>query len=87
MFVGGAVVEDDVDCLVRRSIALDHVQKTYVPWCGLAVLEEMSGIKTRANDPFLDWVAAIGGHELLSHEVGMLAKAADLIAIISAGAD
>ncbi|RWA57947.1 MAG: class II histone deacetylase [Mesorhizobium sp.] len=53
--------------------------EAYVPWCGLAVMEELSGIRTEASDPFLDWVGSIGGHELKPHEDAVLSRAAALI--------
>jgi acetoin utilization deacetylase AcuC-like enzyme len=40
----------------------------YVPFCGLAVLEELSGIRTEADDPFLDFLSAIAGQDLAPHQ-------------------
>lgn len=53
--------------------------EAYVPWCGLAVMEELSGIRTEASDPFLGWIGSIGGHELKPHEDAVLTRAAALI--------
>jgi acetoin utilization deacetylase AcuC-like enzyme len=53
--------------------------EVYVPWCGLAVVEQLSGIKTEANDPYFDWVGAIGGHELKPAEKAVIEKAAGLV--------
>lgn len=53
--------------------------EAYVPWCGLAVIEEMSGVKTEAQDPFMDWIGTIGGHELKPAEVDVLEKAASIV--------
>jgi acetoin utilization deacetylase AcuC-like enzyme len=36
----------------------------YVPFCGLAVLETMSGIKTGVTDPYLDFAAGMAGQSL-----------------------
>ncbi len=48
----------------------------YVPFCGLAVIEAMSGIKTPANDPFVagldDRVAA----QLMPHQLEFVERAA-----------
>ena len=56
--------------------------EAYTPWCGLAVIEEISGLKTDANDPHLEWIGAIGGHELKSAEADVLETAASLVARI-----
>lgn len=47
-----------------------------VPFHGLAVMEELSGVRTDVADPFLEWHEAIGGHELLPHQDAMIALAA-----------
>ena len=39
---------------ISGQLATEDVYKRQVPWCGLAVIEEMSGVKTEANDPFMD---------------------------------
>lgn len=36
----------------------------YVPFCGLAVLEAMSGQKSGVEDPYLDFAAGMGFHDL-----------------------
>jgi acetoin utilization deacetylase AcuC-like enzyme len=53
--------------------------EAYVPWCGLAVIEEMSGVKTEANDPFMDWIGTIGGHDLKPAEVKILERAIGIV--------
>ena len=53
--------------------------EVYVPWCGLAVMETLSGIKTEADDPYFGWVGAIGGHELKPAEAAVIAAAKKLI--------
>ncbi|MQA14301.1 MAG: hypothetical protein GEV09_09050 [Pseudonocardiaceae bacterium] len=40
----------------------------YVPFCGLAVFEELSGIRTKVEDPFLDFLSALGGMDLQPHQ-------------------
>jgi len=59
--------------------------EAYVPWCGLAVIEEISGVKTEADDPHLDWIGAIGGHELKPAEADVLRRAAALIGGVPGG--
>ncbi len=70
------------DRLCEGRLMMTHeggYSETYVPWCGLAVLEEMSGIKTEAQDPYLGWFGLIGGHELKPHENEVLIQAAALV--------
>lgn len=40
----------------------------YVPFCGLAVIEELAGRRSEAEDPFLDGWSSIGGQELQPHQ-------------------
>ena len=40
----------------------------YVPFCGLAVVEELSGIMTGAEDPFLEFLGAYPHHEVQPHQ-------------------
>lgn len=37
---------------------------SYVPFCGLAVLEELSGHRTEVEDPLIGWYSAVGGQAL-----------------------
>ena len=50
--------------------------RSSVPFHGLAVMEELSGIQTGVVDPFLEWQSGIGGHELLPHQEAVIAAAA-----------
>jgi acetoin utilization deacetylase AcuC-like enzyme len=52
----------------------------YVPFCGLAVLEEMAGLRTQAADPYLEELMQMGGHELLPHQAAVIDAAAKLAA-------
>ena len=49
----------------------------YVPFCGLAVLEEMAGVHT-LDDPFQPVVAGMSGHELKPAEASVVSAARDL---------
>jgi len=40
----------------------------YVPFCGLAVIEELAGVRTAVEDPFLEELAGLGGQELQPHQ-------------------
>jgi len=54
----------------------------YVPYCGLAILEEMAGVRTGLEDPLLDLLAAFGGQELQPHQDAVIQKAAQLAAAL-----
>ncbi|TDD91008.1 class II histone deacetylase [Actinomadura rubrisoli] len=59
----------------------------YVPFCGLAVVEALAGIRTAVTDPFLEDLLAIPGQELTVHQREAVARAAaalDLEAVRSA---
>jgi acetoin utilization deacetylase AcuC-like enzyme len=52
----------------------------YVPFCGLAVLETMSGVPV-LDDPFLELVAGFAGHGLKPTEAEVIAAAAGQIPV------
>lgn len=56
----------------------------YVPFIGLAVLEEISGIRTDIDDPYLFICAGAGGQDLQPHQAAVIDAAAALIADIPA---
>jgi len=49
---------------------------TYAPFCGLAVIEELSGEWSGVEDPLAGWYAAIGGQDLQPHHDVLLERAA-----------
>jgi acetoin utilization deacetylase AcuC-like enzyme len=52
----------------------------YVPFCGLATLEALSGIRTEVADPYLPIFAGMGGQSLQPHQEAVIAAAATLVA-------
>ncbi len=59
------------DRLCGGRLVLSHeggYAPTYVPFCGLAVMEELSGQRSLAEDPYLNWAATAGGQELQPHQ-------------------
>ena len=46
----------------------------YAPYCGLAVLEELSGIRTAVEDPFLPIFEGYGYQELQPHQDAVIAR-------------
>ncbi len=51
----------------------------YVPYCGLAILEEMAGVRTGLEDPLLGLLAAFGGQDLQPHQDAVIREAAKLV--------
>jgi acetoin utilization deacetylase AcuC-like enzyme len=51
----------------------------YVPYCGLAVLEELAGIETHIEDPWESLMTAWGGQELQPHQSAAIEAAAALV--------
>ena len=49
----------------------------YVPYCGLAVLERMSGHDTEVDDQFLGFINNYGGQKLLPHQQAAIDEVAE----------
>jgi acetoin utilization deacetylase AcuC-like enzyme len=54
----------------------------YVPFCGLAVVEELAGERTEVVDPYLDEARRMVGHSLISAQVEVIDAAAQLVRTI-----
>jgi len=54
----------------------------YVPYCGLAILEELSGRRTDVADPLLDLLASFGGQDLQPHQDVVIREAMKLAAAV-----
>jgi acetoin utilization deacetylase AcuC-like enzyme len=66
------------DEVCEGRLVVEHeggYSSAYVPFCGLAVVEELSGIASGVEDPFLPVFAAMGGQELLRHQETAIAAA------------
>ena len=50
-----------------------------VPFFGLAVLEQLSGIRTSVEDPFQPFLAGLGGHPLQPHQDALLKQIEPLL--------
>jgi acetoin utilization deacetylase AcuC-like enzyme len=71
------------DELCGGRLVLSHeggYAPTYVPFCGLAVMEELTGITTAAGDPMAGWGATAGGQELQPHQDALIRQCEDLVA-------
>jgi acetoin utilization deacetylase AcuC-like enzyme len=51
----------------------------YVPFCGLAVIEEFAGIRTPVVDPYLEELMSMGGQEIEPHQAAAIDAAAALV--------
>ena len=73
---------DAASDLCRGRLVLAHeggYSESYVPFCGLAIIEELSGIRTEVADPFLDLTRSRGYQELQPHQERVLDRACDLL--------
>jgi acetoin utilization deacetylase AcuC-like enzyme len=76
------------DSLCAGRLVATHeggYSNAYVPFCGLAVLEEFAGIRTGASDPYLEELMQMGGQELQPHQAAAIAAAAGLVRNIPQG--
>jgi acetoin utilization deacetylase AcuC-like enzyme len=58
----------------------------YVPYCGLAILEEMAGFRTEVADPLLELLASFGGQEIQPHQEAVVREAEKLAIALRAQA-
>lgn len=57
----------------------------YVPFCGLAAIEEMTGVRSEISDPFLFIFETMGGQALQPHQAAVIDAAARLAARVPNG--
>ena len=77
-----ALLMQAADTLCDGRIVMTHeggYSSHYVPYCGLAVLEQLSGINTGLADPFRPHFRDIGQQELQPHQAAAIAAAAALV--------
>jgi len=58
----------------------------YVPYCGLAIIEELAGVRTGLDDPILGTLAGFGGQDIQPHQEAVVQQAAKLAAGLSPAA-
>ncbi|MDH5451718.1 MAG: class II histone deacetylase [Paracoccaceae bacterium] len=83
-----ALLMSAADTLCNGRIVMTHeggYSAAYVPYCGLAVLEEMSGIMTGVKDPFLADFANFGQQALQPHQAAAISAAAKLLEDVPKG--
>lgn len=82
-----AMLIDAAERLCGGRIVFTHeggYAAAYVPFIGLAVLEEISGISTDVSDPYLEICQGSGGHELQPHQDALISRAESLLAQVPA---
>jgi acetoin utilization deacetylase AcuC-like enzyme len=73
------------DQLCGGRLVLSHeggYAPVYVPFCGLAVMEELSGMQSAAKDPLLHWAAGAGGQDLQPHQDAVISEAEGLLDVL-----
>ncbi|KAJ9515920.1 hypothetical protein QJQ45_016910 [Haematococcus lacustris] len=67
-----------------RLLALHEggYSELYVPFCGLAVLEELSGVRTAVQDPWLHEIANWGYMELQAHQDRVITQAEGVLQLL-----
>jgi acetoin utilization deacetylase AcuC-like enzyme len=75
------------ECCDGRLVATHEggYSNAYVPFCGLAVIETLSGRRSEATDPYLDELMSMAGHGLLPHQSAVIEAAAGWVDRIPAG--
>ncbi|HEX4765963.1 MAG TPA: class II histone deacetylase [Lichenihabitans sp.] len=64
--------------LCGGRIAMSHeggYSEGYVPFCGLAVIETLAGVRTEAVDPLSDHIGDWAGHPLQPHQAAAIERA------------
>ena len=78
-----ALLMEAADTLCGGRIVMTHeggYSAMYVPYCGLAVIEELSGIRTAIEDPWAPLMAEWGQQALQPHQDAAIAQAEQLLA-------
>jgi acetoin utilization deacetylase AcuC-like enzyme len=71
--------------LCGGRLAMSHeggYPASYVPYCGLAVMEQLSGIRTKIDDPFFPNFKGYPGQELQPHQETAIAAAAEALSAL-----
>jgi acetoin utilization deacetylase AcuC-like enzyme len=83
-----ARVVSAADSLCAGRLVATHeggYSHAYVPFCGLAVIEEFAASRTAVVDPYLEELMQMGGQELQPHQAAVIDAAAALVRKIPQG--
>ena len=81
------ILMDVADEACEGRLAFTHeggYSSFYVPFCGLAVIEELSGLSSGVEDPFLEVFIGVAGQELQPHQEAAIAAAEANLARLAA---
>lgn len=77
-----SLVMEAADTLCHGRMVMTHeggYSASYVPYCGLAVLEQLSGIRTGLSDPFAPVIGSYGQQKLQPHQAAAITAAEKLV--------
>jgi len=77
-----AILMEAADSLCGGRLVLSHeggYSAAYVPYCGLAVMETLSGRRTAIEDPWLPLMSQWGYQDLQPHQEAVIDRAAALL--------
>lgn len=80
---------DAADSLCGGRLVLSHeggYSPIYVPFCGLSVMEQLSGERSSVGDPMAENASTAGGQELQPHQDAVIAMAEQLLGAVPARA-
>lgn len=60
---------------------------SYVPFCGLATVEALSGLTSGVEDPFGDYLREFGGQELQEHQAALISRVVAASVLVNDGSD
>jgi acetoin utilization deacetylase AcuC-like enzyme len=69
---------DVADDVCEGRLVVEHeggYSSAYVPFCGLAIVEELSGVKSAIDDPYLEFFKGTAGQDLQPHQDAAIAAA------------
>ena len=82
-----AMMQDAAERLCGGRLVLSHeggYSESYVPFCGQAVLEQLTGVRTAVRDPVVDEIREWGGERLLPHQDAAVKLAESGVAMLKA---
>jgi len=70
------------DRVCEGRLVVEHeggYSSAYVPFCGLAIVEQLSGLESGVEDPMLEFIRAQGGDEVAAQEDAAIARCEPLV--------
>jgi acetoin utilization deacetylase AcuC-like enzyme len=69
---------DVAEDVCEGHLVVEHeggYSSAYVPFCGLAIVEELAGTKSAIDDPYLEFFQGAAGQDLQPHQDAAIAAA------------